>query len=87
MILLAHILIALSGVLYTTYLLFFPSLRGIRTSQALVALTAASGVLLIIVKPQNWAHVCLSGLVYIAIVSVGIFVAQKKLAAASHTAQ
>lgn len=79
MILLTHIAIALAGLIVTTYTFFLPSQQGIRLAEMLVGLTVVSGVALIIVKPQNWAHVCLMGLIYVAVAAVGVYAAQKKV--------
>jgi hypothetical protein len=82
MILLSHILIALTSIGYTTYVFFAPSQNKLRISYALVALTIGSGTLLTISSHARILDACVSGLTYTGIVSVGILLAQRKLATA-----
>jgi multisubunit Na+/H+ antiporter MnhE subunit len=81
MMLLAHIVIALASVAYTTYLFFSPSLSKMRFAEGLVLLTLASGTYVAISTHSNMLQACVSGLVYIAIVSVGLVAARQKLVA------
>jgi hypothetical protein len=81
MILVTHIIIALSSVAYTTFLLFRPSQAKLYTSYGLVAATLASGVYLTVVNPASMLHTCTTGLIYIVLVTAGITVARKKLVA------
>ncbi len=79
-ILLFHITIAVSSVLYTTYLFFTPSKVKFYISYALVGLTILSGTYLIVALPAHMLETCTVGLAYIAAVSVAIVAARKKLA-------
>ena len=81
MILITHILIALASIGFTTYLYFSPSKKKLYVSYSLVGLTIATGTYLIITMPAHMVQTCIEGLAYLAIVSVGILLAQKKLAA------
>ena len=85
MLLLLHITIALASVVQTTYLFFFPSKDGLRMSYGLVVLTVASGTALVISRPASLTQACMSGLAYIAIVSLGIGAARHKLGAAAQS--
>lgn len=80
MTLLLHVLIALAGIVWTTYGYFRPTRKNIKVSYALVALTFASGFYLVWSEPAQILHMCLSGLMYLAVVGVGIALSQRKLA-------
>lgn len=67
--------IALSGIS-----LLSPSQKKLKSSYFLVAATFVTGTLLIVSKPSHLVQACFSGLVYLGIVGVLIFIAQKKLA-------
>jgi len=80
MVLLLHLLVALSSVAYTTYILVAPSRTRLHISSALVAATLASGVYLVISSHAPILQSCISGLFYIGFVSVGLISARRKLA-------
>lgn len=80
MIVLAHVIIALISVVYTTYLLFAPSKPKLRISYSLVAATIASGTYLIISTHANMLKACMTGLIYIGAISIAIALARHKLA-------
>lgn len=80
MIILLHVLIALASLGFTTYVYFAPSAGRLRLAYSLVGLTVASGVYLVLSKPANMVQACLTGLVYLAVVTVGILAARNKLA-------
>lgn len=70
MITLLHITIALASVAYMTALMFRPTLN-IATAYGSITATLLSGILLVVVQPATLAHVCVSGVVYLA-VSAGV---------------
>jgi hypothetical protein len=72
MILVAHILIALSSVVYTTYVFVAPSEARLKLSYGLIAATVGSGTLLVISMPSHLVSACYSGLAYLAIMLVAI---------------
>lgn len=78
MILATHIIIAISSILYTTYLLIAPLNAGFGISYALVSLTLASGTALVITRPAALISSCLSGLFYLASVSLAIAIAHNR---------
>jgi len=80
MVLLVHIFIALSSVVYTSYLFFSPSRRHFYVSYGLVGATLASGTYLVITTHQPLLQSCVTGLVYIGIVLLGISLAHSRLA-------
>lgn len=79
MILVLHIIIALSSIAYTTLMYFTPSKNKLRVSGGLVALTIVSGTWLVISAHSALLQSCMTGLIYLAVVSAGIIAAQHKL--------
>lgn len=82
MVVLIHVLIALSSVGYTTYLLFSPSQAKFRVTYGLVTATILSGTYLVISTHSNMLQACLTGLAYICIVSLGIVIARYRFVTA-----
>ncbi len=82
MILIFHILIALSSIAYTSYLFFSPSKSKLRISYALVALTLITGTYLVALNPSHIVSACRTGLLYLGVIFFGIFSVQRKLAQA-----
>jgi hypothetical protein len=80
MILLTHILIAISSIIYTSLLLIQPSQTKLRTSYILIAATLGSGTYLTILNPAHMVQTCTTGLAYVVIVSAGVFIARRQLA-------
>ncbi len=80
MLLISHILIACSSVLYTAYVFFRPSKSKLQITYALVAATLISGTYLVVIKPTHITQTCVTGLAYLAVMSLGIVLARNKLA-------
>lgn len=80
MILLLHITIALASVGLTTYAFFNPSQTKLRTAYGLVALTLISGTALVAVSQAHILQACVSGLIYVGAVSLGLVGVRYKLA-------
>lgn len=80
MLLLTHITIALASLLYTTYVYFSPSQTKLYVSYGLAGATLASGTYLVIENSAHLVSACISGIIYLSIVSFGIALARKKLA-------
>jgi hypothetical protein len=80
LLLLSHIIIALSGLVVTTAAYFRPSKALLRTAYTLAGLTLASGTYLTIISPAHIVQTCITGLVYFVFVTFGIVSARKKLA-------
>ena len=80
MILISHILIALTSVAYATYVFFRPSLTKLGISYGLVGLTVASGTYLIVNAQGHMIESCTMGLLYIAGVSFAMVKAHARLA-------
>ncbi|MDR3642283.1 MAG: hypothetical protein P4L74_01475 [Candidatus Doudnabacteria bacterium] len=79
MILIFHILVALSSLGYTGYVFFSPSKGKLHIAYTLVVLTVISGTFLIVTKPAHMTQTCEEGLAYLAIVAYGIVAARHKL--------
>lgn len=77
---LLHVLIALSSMAFTTFLYFSPSKNKLRASYVLVALTLTSGTYLVVSTGTPILRACLTGLIYLGAVSLGIVLAERKLA-------
>lgn len=80
MIILTHVLIALASIGFTTYLYVSPSKSKLYIAYILIGMTIASGTYLIVSAPSHMVESCTMGLAYLAVVSVGILAARKKLA-------
>ncbi len=81
MMLILHILIALSSLALATFAYFRPSLAALRGSYALVLGTLTTGTYLVVINPAHMVTACTSGLIYLAVVSTAILAARRKLAA------
>lgn len=77
--LLTHITIALISIVCTTLTYVAPSKTKLRISYSLVALTLGTGTWLVISTGSPLLHSCITGLLYLSIVSAGIIAAQHKL--------
>jgi len=83
MIVLAHVLIALSSVLYTSYLFLRPSKAKFYVSYGLIGLTLASGTYLVVSTHSRLLPACEAGLLYLGVVLAGLISAHYRLANAS----
>ncbi|MCA9333383.1 hypothetical protein KDA00_05940 [Candidatus Saccharibacteria bacterium] len=82
MVLIIHIFIALSSLVYTTLLIANPTETRFKNSYILVAGTLVSGSVLVAVSHAPILKSCVSGLIYTSVVLAGIAVAQRRLAKA-----
>jgi hypothetical protein len=82
MVLLTHILIALTSVALSTSLLFSPSHFRLYVSYGLITATFLSGTLLVLSTRQHMLETCLVGLAYSAFTLVATVVATRTLALA-----
>jgi hypothetical protein len=76
---LIHVCIALSSVLFTTYLFVSPSKTKFYISYGLIGLTLASGTYLVVTMPAHIMSACESGLAYIGIMLFGLIAARHRL--------
>jgi hypothetical protein len=82
MILIAHIIIALSSICVTTALAFWPSPLKLRLSAGLIGLTLATGTYLVISMHSPLLSACMTGLIYLAVALSGVGVGYWRLATA-----
>lgn len=80
MIVFMHVLIALCSIVYTTYLYVRPSRRKFYVSYGLVAATLTSGAYLVMSTHAPLVSSCLTGLVYLGMVTAGLLAASRKAA-------
>lgn len=81
MMILLHILIALSSLAVATGVYFKPSQSAVYVSYGLLTATIATGTVLIISSGSHMLESCLMGLAYCGVVSVLTLKARNKLAA------
>jgi hypothetical protein len=79
MIVLVHVIIALSSMAYTTYLFISPAKVKFYISYALIGLTLASGTYLVLSTHSRLLPACEAGLFYLVIVTAGVTAAHRKL--------
>jgi hypothetical protein len=80
MILILHVLAALTSVAFTAFTFFAPTKIKLRVSYALTATTIASGTYLVATSPAHMLEACTVGLLYVGIVLAGTLAARAKLA-------
>jgi hypothetical protein len=85
MVLLTHIVIALTSIIVTSWAFFVPSQAKLRATYVLAGLTLVSGTFLVVSAKAHLVQACATGLVYLAIVSFGIVATERKLASANAT--
>jgi hypothetical protein len=80
MVLITHIVLALSSLVIASFAWLTPSALKLRVSQFFVAATLSSGTYLVISTHSNMISACVSGLAYLAFVAVLLIHANHKLA-------
>lgn len=80
MLLVSHIVIALISIIWASYAVFAPSRTKIAVSWSLVAATLITGTGLVINTGHHILQACISGLLYTAVVTTMIVIAQRRLA-------
>lgn len=75
-----HVIIALSSILYSGFILLSPSKKKLNISYCLISATFATGTYLIMSMPAHMIQACLEGLLYLGVVSLATIFAHKKLA-------
>lgn len=79
MVLILHIIFALSGVIFATYLLFRPTKKIVTASNSTAALTFVSGTYLVLSTQSNILKACLTGIAYFSFVLVATYFANNKI--------
>lgn len=77
--LITHIIFALLSIFYTSYLYFKPSSGLFRPAYVLIGGTLGSGTILVVSSGSPLLGACVSGLVYLSVVSIGLALASRKL--------
>lgn len=86
MLILLHVSIALASIGYTTFLFLFPAAKRFKVAYVLMGATLASGIWLVMSSHSNILSACQTGIAYLAVVSVGMALAHRKLAHAENNA-
>lgn len=79
MLLVIHIIVAVSSLLATSLAWIRPGKTKLYPAYGLTALTLISGTALVITSPVHILQTCLTGLAYTGIVSVGLVAARSRL--------
>jgi hypothetical protein len=79
MIVMLHVSIAIASLVLTTLAYVLPSSLKLRLAYGLVAATLASGFYLVWSEPAHMLQSCMTGIVYIGVVSLGILAARRRL--------
>lgn len=82
MLVLVHVMIALSSMAYTTYLYIRPSKRRFHVAYGLITATLGSGTYLVISTHSPLLSSCMAGLIYLGAVSAGVYAASRRFALA-----
>jgi hypothetical protein len=77
--LIVHITIALLSVAFSTYVYFSPTRTKLRVSYTLVGLTVGSGTYLVVASQAAMLRTCMTGLLYVGIMTVVIAAARNKM--------
>lgn len=80
MVLVLHILIALTSIFYTGFVFLFPSHKKLNIAYVLVALTLISGTYLVLINMSHMISACFTGLIYLGFVTLGLVSTHRKLA-------
>lgn len=79
MIILIHVIIALTSIVIASFTFFNPTLKKLIVSYGFILGTVASGTYLLITVPSHILQSCLTGLTYLTIVSVATVAAHVRL--------
>lgn len=79
MLLVTHILIALTSMAFSGLTVFMPSRTRLRVSYGLIAATLASGTWLVLATRSPLLSACVSGLVFLGISTGAMILAQRRL--------
>ncbi len=84
MLLISHIIIAFTGILITTFLLFKPSSKKLNASYIFLAGTLGTGTILVLSTPGHMLQSCIMGIAYTAFVVGGIAIAKRRMTVPEH---
>lgn len=80
MILLLHIAIAISSILYTGYTLTSPSKSKLKYSYGMIGMTLLSGSYLVVSMNAHILQACITGLIYLSMMLFAVVAIQYRLA-------
>jgi hypothetical protein len=81
MIVVLHVAIAVASILCATFGYIKPTNNNLRMSYLLIALTFTSGFFLVIAEPAHMVRTCLSGIIFLSVVTAGVMLTRRKMAA------
>jgi hypothetical protein len=84
MIVLIHVVIAMSSIVLATVGLFKPSKTKLRINYALITMTVVSGTIVCLTYHAGLLKACSDGLIYLAVVMSGVLVTNRRLAKATN---
>lgn len=87
MILVLHIAVAIASMAAATFVLFNPSKNGLKLNYGLLAATLASGTYMVATMSVHILQTCMSGLLYVGVVSALLYAANRRLATVRETSQ
>lgn len=79
MIILIHVIIALTSIIIASFAFFQPTLKKLIVSYGFILGTVASGTYLLISAPSHILQSCLTGLAYLTIISFATIAAHVRL--------
>jgi hypothetical protein len=79
MIILIHVIIALTSIVIASLAFFKPTLKKLIVSYGFILGTVASGTYLLVTIPSHILQSCLTGLTYLTIVSIATIAAHVRL--------
>jgi hypothetical protein len=79
MVLIVHIIIALSSVAYSAFVLYAPSNAKLRVSYGLIGLTVVSGTYLVLSTGAQVLQSCITGLTFVGLSLAGVAAARYRL--------
>jgi hypothetical protein len=80
MIIIIHVILAISSIIATSLLALFPSVKKLRVNNILIGSTIASGFILVFTTHVRILNTCISGLFYLCAVLAGTAYAKYRLA-------
>ncbi|MBC7564910.1 hypothetical protein H7100_01595 [Candidatus Saccharibacteria bacterium] len=80
MIILIHVILALTSIILASITFFRPSMQKLMVSYGLILGTLATGIFLLVAVPSHLLQSCIMGVSYLAVVTTATIVAHTKLA-------
>jgi hypothetical protein len=79
MIVFLHVVIALTSIALATYAYVSPAISTLRASYGFVIMTLLSGCYLVYTAPGHMIQACMSGVVYLSVVTMITAIARRRL--------